>query len=74
MLERDYAPESPILQQRKDVALMLAAAAGFPLPLTAAHATLLDAAIAAGDDQLDSAAIIEVWRRRFKTSKRNPGS
>ena len=73
MLEHDYAPESRILQQRREVALVQAAA-GLPLPLSTALAALLDAAIAAGDDQLDSAAIIEVWRRKLKSSNRNPGS
>jgi len=65
MLARDYAPESRITQHRKDVGLMLAAgeAAKLPLPLTAAHAALLDAAITAGDGDLDNAAIVEVWRR-----------
>lgn len=65
MLARDYAPESRIAQHRKDVGLMLAAAdaAKLPLPLTAAHAALLDAAVAAGDGDLDNAAIVEVWRR-----------
>lgn len=65
MLARDYAPESRITQHRKDVALMLAAAeaAHAELPLTRAHADLLDRAIAAGDGALDNAAIVEVWRR-----------
>jgi 3-hydroxyisobutyrate dehydrogenase-like beta-hydroxyacid dehydrogenase len=65
MLARRYDPESRIAQHRKDVALMLSAAtaAGIALPLSQAHAALLDAAIAAGDGQLDNAAIVEVWRR-----------
>ena len=33
------------------------------LPLTIVHAEQLDAAIGAGDGELDSAAIVEVWRR-----------
>jgi 3-hydroxyisobutyrate dehydrogenase-like beta-hydroxyacid dehydrogenase len=72
MLGRDYAPESRIAQHRKDVGLMLAAAeaAKLPLPLTAAHAALLDAAVAAGDGDLDNAAIVEVWRRA-RTPKDN---
>jgi len=67
MIARDYAPpESRVRQHRKDVALMLAAAArlGCVLPLSAVHAALLDGAIAAGDGDLDSAAIIEELRRR----------
>ena len=65
MLLRQYEPESRIAQHRKDVALMLSIArdAGMKLPLTIAHAEQLDAAIDAGDGELDSAAIVEVWRR-----------
>jgi len=65
MLARDYTPESRISQHRKDVELMLAAGrnAGRGLPLTRVHAALLDAAIAAGDGELDNAAIVETLRR-----------
>lgn len=65
MLAHDYVPESRIRQHRKDLALMqrAASAAGHALPLTATHARLLDAAIAAGDGELDNAAIIETIRR-----------
>jgi 3-hydroxyisobutyrate dehydrogenase-like beta-hydroxyacid dehydrogenase len=67
MIGRNYSPpESRIRQHRKDVALMLDAAArlGCVLPLSEAHAAILDGAIAAGDGELDSAAIIEELRRR----------
>ncbi|MDQ6916245.1 MAG: NAD(P)-dependent oxidoreductase [Pseudomonadota bacterium] len=67
MIARSYLPpESRVRQHRKDVALMLAAAArlGCVLPLSEVHATVLDAAIAAGDGELDSAAIVEELRRR----------
>ncbi len=67
MIARDYAPpQSRVRQHRKDVALMLEAAArvGCVLPLSEAHAALLDGAIAAGDGDLDSAAIVEELRRR----------
>ena len=66
MIDGDFSrPQSRILQHRKDVTLMLAAAqrAGQSLPLTAAHAALLDRAIAAGEGDLDNAAIIETIRR-----------
>jgi len=65
MLERRYDPESRIAQHRRDVDLILeaASAARLPLPLSTAHAAQLDAAIAAGDGDLDDAAIVEVWRR-----------
>jgi 3-hydroxyisobutyrate dehydrogenase-like beta-hydroxyacid dehydrogenase len=73
MVAREYAPpESRVRQHRKDVALMVAAAArvGCVLPLTEAHAALLDGAIAAGDGDLDSAAIIEELRRRSHLENR----
>ena len=58
-------PQSRIAQHRKDLALMLAAAGKrrHSLPLTAAHAALLDAAIVAGDGDLDNAAVIRQIRR-----------
>ena len=39
------------------------AAAGQPLPLSETHARLMRDAIAAGDGDLDNAAIIRQWRR-----------
>lgn len=49
---------------------MLSAArdAGLALPLSIAHAALLDAAMAAGYDERDNAEIVEVWRRRRSAS------
>jgi 3-hydroxyisobutyrate dehydrogenase-like beta-hydroxyacid dehydrogenase len=38
--------------------------APFPLPLTEAHEQLLAAAVAAGDGDLDNAAIIRRWGPR----------
>lgn len=66
MIDGEFAPpQSRITQHRKDLALMLEAAkrAGHALPLTAAHAALLDAAIADGAGDLDNAAIIDTIRR-----------
>jgi 3-hydroxyisobutyrate dehydrogenase-like beta-hydroxyacid dehydrogenase len=65
MLRGDYSAQSRVRQHRKDVALMLAMAErhGQSLPLTTAHAVLLDAAVAAGDGELDNAAILETFRR-----------
>jgi 3-hydroxyisobutyrate dehydrogenase-like beta-hydroxyacid dehydrogenase len=60
MVAGRYAgPESRVRQHRKDVAIIerYAQAAGQRLPLTEAHRELLDAAIAAGDGDLDNAAI-----------------
>ena len=63
MVSGDFRPESRIRQHRKDVALMqaFAARAQLVLPLTAAHARLLDEAIADGDADLDNAALIRRW-------------
>ena len=61
MVAGDFAPQSRIRQHLKDVDLMLAQAP--TLPLTQAHAALLRAAVAAGDGELDNAAIIQQLRR-----------
>ena len=60
-----FDAQSRIRQHLKDVGLMLDAgrAAGQPLPLSEAHARLMRAAIAAGDGDLDNAAIVRQWRR-----------
>ena len=60
-----FEPQSRIRQHLKDVGLMLEAArgAGQPLPLSETHARLMRDAIAAGDGDLDNAAIIRQWRR-----------
>ncbi|MCG2592506.1 NAD(P)-dependent oxidoreductase [Ramlibacter sp. XY19] len=65
MASGNFEPQSRIRQHLKDVGLMLEAAraAGQPLPLSEAHAQLMRAAIAAGDGDLDNAAIIRQWRR-----------
>jgi len=71
MVSGRFEPQSRIRQHLKDVGLMLEAAqaAGQPLPLSEAHARLMQDAIAAGDGDLDNAAIIRQWRR-----DRNPPS
>ncbi|MFO1297158.1 MAG: NAD-binding protein [Rubrivivax sp.] len=66
MVRGDFdAPQSRIRQHLKDVELMLAGAeaAGQRLPLSEAHAALLRAAVAAGDGELDNAAIVRQLRR-----------
>lgn len=59
----DYTPESRIRQHLKDVGHMLALAerTTIRLPLTRAHAALLEEAVASGDGDLDNAAIIRRW-------------
>ena len=65
MVSGRFEPQSRIRQHLKDVDLMLASgrAAGQPLPLSEAHAQLMRDAIAAGDGDLDNAAIVRQWRR-----------
>lgn len=66
MVDGDFAPQSRIRQHLKDVKLMVAtaAASGQSLPLSQAHAALMQAAVDAGDGELDNAAIIRELRRR----------
>jgi 3-hydroxyisobutyrate dehydrogenase-like beta-hydroxyacid dehydrogenase len=65
MVDGNFAPQSRIRQHLKDVDLMIAAAgqAGQRLPLSETHAALMRAAVAAGDGDLDNAAIIKQIRR-----------
>ena len=76
MLAGDFAPEARLRQHAKDVGLMLeqAAARGRTLPLTAAHARLLDDAIAAGDGELDNSAVIVQIRRYQSHTARSSGA
>ncbi|MBC7377301.1 MAG: NAD(P)-dependent oxidoreductase [Burkholderiaceae bacterium] len=60
MVARDFSPASRIRQHRKDLALILSQGeqSGLDLSLTAAHAELLDRAIAQGLGDLDNVAVI----------------
>ena len=60
MVANDFTPASRIRQHRKDLALILSQGeqAGLNLSLTAAHAELLDRAIAQGLGELDNVAVI----------------
>jgi 3-hydroxyisobutyrate dehydrogenase-like beta-hydroxyacid dehydrogenase len=71
MVAGAFEPQSRIRQHLKDVDLMLQSArqAGQALPLTEAHAQLMRDAIAAGDGDLDNAAILLQLRR-----ERHPAS
>jgi 3-hydroxyisobutyrate dehydrogenase-like beta-hydroxyacid dehydrogenase len=66
MLNGDFVPEARLLQHHKDVRLILkyAERVGQELPLTKAHLDVLEKAIAAGDGDLDSSAVIREIRRR----------
>jgi 3-hydroxyisobutyrate dehydrogenase-like beta-hydroxyacid dehydrogenase len=68
MVQGDFTPQSRIHQHLKDVQLMLAGAeaAGQRLPLSETHAALLRAAVAAGDGDLDNAAILRQLRREVR--------
>ncbi|MEJ5988576.1 NAD(P)-dependent oxidoreductase [Ramlibacter sp. PS3R-8] len=65
MVSGHFEPQSRIRQHLKDVGLMLEAAraSGQPLPLSETHAGLMRDAVAAGDGDLDNAAIVRQWRR-----------
>ncbi len=65
MVDGDFTPQSRIRQHLKDVGLMIEAAGntGQKLPLSETHAALMRSAIAAGDGELDNAAIIQQIRR-----------
>lgn len=65
MASGDFVPDSRIRQHLKDVGLMRACAGkvGLALPLTEAHAKLLEQAVAAGNGDLDNAAIILQYTR-----------
>ena len=66
MIHDDFSAQSRILQHRKDVLIILkyADAAGQEMPLTKAHLDIMEAAIAAGDGELDNSAVIKEIRRR----------
>lgn len=63
MVEGRFAPQGRIVQSAKDFAL-IAAAGGERLPFAALYRTLMAEAIAAGDGDLDNAAVIRAIRRR----------
>ena len=65
MVDGNFTPQSRIRQHLKDVGLMIdaAGATGQKLPLSEAHAALMRSAIAAGDGDLDNAAIIQQIKR-----------
>ena len=66
MVRGDFTPEARLKQHFKDVRLILryAAQAAQELPLSKAHADILQKAIEAGDGELDNCAVINEVRRR----------
>jgi len=65
MITRDFQPQAKLSQHHKDVRLILAAAAkaGTDLPLSRAHAQLLELAENAGYGALDNSAIIRAFEQ-----------
>jgi 3-hydroxyisobutyrate dehydrogenase-like beta-hydroxyacid dehydrogenase len=70
MIDQDFAPESRIRQHHKDVSLIMRYAEkhGQELPLSSVHLGVLEQALAAGDGDLDNAAVIRELRRRTSTT------
>jgi len=68
MVDNDFTTDARLSQHRKDVALVLqyAERLGLDLPLSETHLRVLDSAIAAGDGDLDNAAVIREIRRRAR--------
>jgi len=68
MIDQDFAPESRIRQHHKDLRLILKHAEkhGQELPLSSVHLDILERALAAGDGDLDNAAVICELKRRTK--------
>ncbi|MFC1635233.1 NAD(P)-dependent oxidoreductase [Planctomycetota bacterium] len=66
MIKSDFTAQARIRQHHKDVSLILkyAEKTGQELPLSKVHLDVLDKAIAAGDADLDNAAVIKELRRR----------
>jgi 3-hydroxyisobutyrate dehydrogenase-like beta-hydroxyacid dehydrogenase len=62
MIHGDFAPDARLSQHLKDVRLIIDTGrqAGLPMPLSAAHRTVLEEAEAAGYGELDNSAIIKV--------------
>ncbi len=66
MVERDYAPLSKVSQTTKDFKMMRAAAAavGQSLPFAEVYVGLMEELIAAGEGEIDNAALLEAIKRR----------
>lgn len=69
MLNQDFSPESRIRQHHKDVSIILkyAEKTGQELPLSCVHLDILEKSIAAGDGEMDNAAVIREIERRNKS-------
>jgi len=67
MLEEDFTAHSKISQHQKDLRMIIdyASRAGQFLPLACVHRDLLEKAVAAGEGDLDNAAVIRQYGRLF---------
>ena len=74
MVRQDFTPQSRIRQHHKDVSLILkyARQAGQELPLSRVHRDILEKAMAAGEGDLDNAAVIREIARRRETHEDRP--
>lgn len=70
MIRGDFEPQARLRQHLKDVEIILEYAAGLDqeMPLTALHREIMEAAIAAGDGDLDNSAVIRELKRRSARS------
>ncbi|MHC4173118.1 MAG: NAD(P)-dependent oxidoreductase, partial [Planctomycetota bacterium] len=66
MLDGDFTPQARLRQHHKDVSIILkyAEKAGQELPLSRVHLDVLEAAITAGEGELDNSAVIREIKRR----------
>jgi len=71
MIAGDFTPQSRVSQHLKDLELTLRYADKLaqPLPLTVLHRKILQDAIAAGDGELDNAAVVKQIRRLANRSE-----
>lgn len=71
MVEADFKPDSRISQHNKDLEIILdyAKRSGQGLPLTRVHKDIIEAAIQAGEGELDNCAVIKQLRRLGKGSQ-----
>jgi 3-hydroxyisobutyrate dehydrogenase-like beta-hydroxyacid dehydrogenase len=74
MVSGDFTAESRIRQHRKDVSLMLKYARDCEqdLPLSRVHFDILESAVAAGDGELDTSAVIKEIKRRQRKAAVSP--
>jgi 3-hydroxyisobutyrate dehydrogenase-like beta-hydroxyacid dehydrogenase len=75
MVEGDFAPESRMSQHKKDLEIILHYAEKFgqPLPLAQVHKDIIEAAMEAGDGELDNCAVIKQIGRLAEKEQEKTG-